>query len=116
MPSRTQITRHDCVEGWSVIAKWKGVPLAEIVARAQPAAAAQYIVFHCMDYDSSGKLLFESIDLVDAHHPQTIFAYELNDQPLPVEQRRAAAPARRNPARLQTREIHPGPRVRRELR
>jgi DMSO/TMAO reductase YedYZ molybdopterin-dependent catalytic subunit len=85
MPSRTQITRHDCVEGWSVIGKWKGVRLEEIINTVQPAAAAKYVVFRCMDTDSDGTNYFESIDLIDAVHPQTILAYELNDQPLPVD-------------------------------
>jgi DMSO/TMAO reductase YedYZ molybdopterin-dependent catalytic subunit len=85
MPSRTQITRHDCVEGWSAIAKWKGVPLAKIIERVQPAAEARYVIFFCMDSDSGGSHYYESIDLTDAHHPQTILAYEMNDRALPVE-------------------------------
>jgi DMSO/TMAO reductase YedYZ molybdopterin-dependent catalytic subunit len=85
MPARTQITRHDCVEGWSAIGKWKGVPLARILDRVQPTPAAKYIVFHCMDSDDSGALYYESIDLIDAVHPQTLLAYELNGQPLPVD-------------------------------
>lgn len=85
MPSRTQITRHDCVEGWSVIGKWKGVRLEEIMNRVQPTGAAKYVVFRCMDTDSDGTHYFESIDLIDAVHPQTILAYELNDRPLPVD-------------------------------
>ena len=85
LPSRTQITRHDCVEGWSAIGKWKGVPLTEIVKRVQPEPQARYIVFYCMDFDGEGNKFYESIDLRDALHPQTILAYEMNDQPLPVE-------------------------------
>ena len=85
MPSRTQITRHDCVEGWSAIAKWKGVPLARIIDRVQPAAEAKYVLFFCMDTDDSGNNYYESIDLMDAHHPQTILAYEMNDRALPIE-------------------------------
>jgi len=85
LPSRTQITRHDCVEGWSAIAKWKGVRLEEIMKKVRPAAEAKYIVFRCMDTDSDGSNYYESIDLADAMHPQTILAYEMNDQPLPVE-------------------------------
>ena len=85
MPSRTQITRHDCVEGWSVIGKWKGVRLEEIMNRVQPTGAAKYVVFRCMDTDSDGSNYYESIDLIDAVHPQTILAYELNDQPLPID-------------------------------
>jgi DMSO/TMAO reductase YedYZ molybdopterin-dependent catalytic subunit len=85
MPSRTQITRHDCVEGWSAIAKWKGVQLSKIMERVQLAAEARYVVFFCMDTDTSGTSYYESIDLTDAHHPQTILAYEMNDRALPIE-------------------------------
>ena len=85
MNSRTQITRHDCVEGWSAIGKWQGVPLSDVLALAQPTAAARYVVFRCADpMDADGTRYYESIDLEDAHHPQTILAYELNDKPLPV--------------------------------
>jgi len=88
LPSRTQITRHDCVEGWSAIGKWTGVPLGMILQTAGVATEARYVVFHCADdleesEDGSG-LYYESIDLVDAYHPQTILAYGLNGQALPV--------------------------------
>ena len=85
MPSRTQITRHDCVEGWSAIAKWKGVRVAEIARRVQPRLDAKYVVFYCIDTDSDGTNYYESLDLVDANHPQTILAYEMNDRALPIE-------------------------------
>ncbi|NIO08702.1 MAG: molybdopterin-dependent oxidoreductase [Deltaproteobacteria bacterium] len=85
LPSRTQITRHDCVEGWSAIAKWKGVPLSEIIKLVQPKPVAKYIIFYCMDVDSQGVHFYQSIDLLDAMHPQTILAYEMNDKPLPVQ-------------------------------
>jgi DMSO/TMAO reductase YedYZ molybdopterin-dependent catalytic subunit len=85
MPSRTQITRHDCVEGWSVIGKWKGVRLEEIMNRVQSMPEAKYVVFRCMDTDSDGNNYYESIDLIDAVHPQTILAYELNDRPVPID-------------------------------
>lgn len=85
IPGRTQITRHDCVEGWSAIAKWKGVPLSEISKRVQPESSAQYVVFYCMDTDQEGNHYYESIDLRDASHPQTILAYEMNERPLPIE-------------------------------
>jgi DMSO/TMAO reductase YedYZ molybdopterin-dependent catalytic subunit len=86
MPSRTQITRHDCVEGWSAIGKWKGVPLTAVLERVLPTAAARYVVFHCADpMESDGSsLYYESIDMEDAYHPQTILAYELNDRTLPI--------------------------------
>jgi DMSO/TMAO reductase YedYZ molybdopterin-dependent catalytic subunit len=84
IPSRTQITRHDCVEGWSAIAKWRGAPLAEILNRVQPKPEARYVVFHCTDTDENGQNYYESIDLEDAVHPQTILAYEMNDRALPI--------------------------------
>ena len=88
MPARTQITRHDCVEGWSCIAKWTGVPLARVLDQARPMRDARFVVFHCMDTierSLSGLVkYYESIDLRDAVHPQTILAYGLNDAALPV--------------------------------
>jgi DMSO/TMAO reductase YedYZ molybdopterin-dependent catalytic subunit len=83
LPARTQITRHDCVEGWSAIGKWTGAPLGPLLAAAGLSEETRYIVFHCMD--RYGELpYYESIDLIDAFHPQTILAYALNDRPLPV--------------------------------
>jgi len=88
MPARTQITRHDCVEGWSCIAKWSGVPLARLLDEAKVKPEARFVVFHCFDSMSLGLSgavpYYESIDLIDARHPQTILAYGCNDQPLPV--------------------------------
>ncbi len=87
LPSRTQITRHDCVEGWSAIAKWKGARLSSLLEQVKPASAARYVVFHCadpMEADGSSPY-YESIDFDDAFHEQTILAYELNDAALPVE-------------------------------
>jgi len=84
MPSRTQITRHDCVEGWSAIGKWKGVQLARILEQVQPLPSARYVVFHCADPDEEGQPYYESLDFDDAFHPQTILAYEMNDQTLPI--------------------------------
>jgi len=88
LPSRTQITRHDCVEGWSAIGKWTGVQLGPLLKSASLAANARFAVFHCADdlehsRDGSGKY-YESIDLIDAFHAQTILAYQLNDKPLEV--------------------------------
>ncbi|NUS66767.1 MAG: molybdopterin-dependent oxidoreductase [Ensifer adhaerens] len=88
MPSRTQITRHDCVEGWSCIAKWSGVALTRVLDEARMKPEARYVVFHCFDsmpLGLGGSVdYYESIDMVDARHPQTILAYGLNGAPLPV--------------------------------
>jgi DMSO/TMAO reductase YedYZ molybdopterin-dependent catalytic subunit len=87
LPARTQITRHDCVEGWSAIGKWTGVPLSRVLYLARVLPQARYVVFHCADSlgYSEQDTYYESIDLVDAYHPQTILAYELNGKPLPVK-------------------------------
>lgn len=88
LPSRIQITRHDCVEGWSCIAKWKGVPLGAVLNAADPKLTARYALFHCYDAierSLSGEVFYyETIDMIDAYHPQTILAYDLNDAALPV--------------------------------
>jgi len=88
MPARTQITRHDCVEGWSAIGKWTGVQLGPMLKSVGLKANARYAVFHCADdlegsSDGSG-LYYESIDLIDAFHPQSILAYEMNGKPLEI--------------------------------
>lgn len=83
LPQRAQITRHDCVEGWSAIGKWQGPRLETILQLAGLRDTARYIVFHCADR-SGGTPYYESIDLVDAFHPQTIMAWALNDKYLDI--------------------------------
>ncbi len=82
LPQRTQITRHDCVEGWSAIGQWTGPQLSAILDRAGVRESAKFIVFRCAD-DFSGNAYYESCDLDDAFHPQTIVAHQLNGEPLP---------------------------------
>jgi DMSO/TMAO reductase YedYZ molybdopterin-dependent catalytic subunit len=82
MPQQTQITRHDCVEGWSAIGKWSGVRLGGLLDAVGLRPDARYIVFRCMDNDGSGNLYYESLDLHQAHHPQALLALRLNDAPL----------------------------------
>lgn len=86
LPARTQITRHDCVEGWSAIGKWQGARMSAVLALVKPKANARYVVFHCADPMEEGgqEPYYESIDMEDAYHEQTILAYMLNDRPLPV--------------------------------
>lgn len=93
MPARTQVTRHDCVEGWSAIGQWTGVPLELLLKAANMKTNARYIVFRCADNyggelskggAQSTSIYYESIDLVDAIHPQTILAHSMNGAPLSV--------------------------------
>jgi hypothetical protein len=90
LPSRTQITRHDCVEGWSAIGKWHGVVLGRILNAAGLSTRARYVVFHCADRFGQYPY-YESIDLIDAFHPQTILAWGMNDRLLPVPTERRCA-------------------------
>ena len=79
MNQKTQITRHDCVEGWSAIGKWSGVPLRDLLATVRPRSDARFVVFHCMDVDDQNTPYYESLDLHQASHLQTMLALRLND-------------------------------------
>ena len=86
-PAQSQITKHDCVEGWTSIAEWTGVRLETLLDEAGLKPEARYIVFHCfdaLDQREDGERYYESIDLIDARHPQTILAYGMNGEVLPV--------------------------------
>ncbi len=100
LPAKTQITRHDCVEGWSCIGQWTGVQLVEVLDLVIPKPEARYVVFHCFDRyatdyttetpDDSSSMdsppFYGSIDSrVEARHPQTLLAYGFNGGDLPVE-------------------------------
>ncbi len=95
MPSRTQITRHDCVEGWSCIAEWTGVPLSHVLGLAGLRPEARFVYFRSMDTmerSLAGSVKYwESHDLRDSLHPQTILAYGMNGGALPI---RNGAPLR----------------------
>lgn len=81
----TQITRHDCVEGWSVVAKWQGVRLADVLAIARPGRDARFVVFHTFDVDSNGTPYYESLSLEQAAHPQTLLALRQNGKPITTD-------------------------------
>jgi DMSO/TMAO reductase YedYZ molybdopterin-dependent catalytic subunit len=85
MPQQTQITRLDCVEGWSQIGKWRGVPLGSILALARPKPEARYVIFRTFNSDDQGTPFYGSLDLHEAAHPQTILALDLNDKPLDLD-------------------------------
>jgi DMSO/TMAO reductase YedYZ molybdopterin-dependent catalytic subunit len=78
MPARTQITRHTCEEGWTAIGQWTGVPLSLVLDAAGILPSARFVVYHA--YDG----WVDSIDLLEALHPQTILAYGMNGRDLPV--------------------------------
>jgi DMSO/TMAO reductase YedYZ molybdopterin-dependent catalytic subunit len=77
LPPRSQITLHVCEEGWSFIAEWTGVALSDVLARAGVSRSARYVVFYPFDQ------WWDSLDMADAWHPQTLLAYGMNGRPLP---------------------------------
>ena len=77
MPSRTQITRHTCEEGWSAIAQWTGVPFADVLE----AAGVARLPDTC---STTPMTVGDGIDMLDALHPQTILAYGMNGRDLPI--------------------------------
>lgn len=79
MPSRSQITRHTCEEGWTAIAEWTGLPLGRLLEHAGILASARFINFYAYDGYQ------DSIDMEDAFHPQTLLAYGMNGRPLPLQ-------------------------------
>jgi DMSO/TMAO reductase YedYZ molybdopterin-dependent catalytic subunit len=85
LASLSQITRHDCVEGWSVVGKWGGVPLGEFLKLVRPKPEARYVVFYSFDRDDQGTQFYGSLDLVQAAHPQTQLALDLNGKPLDAD-------------------------------
>lgn len=78
LPSRTQITQQACEEGWSVIVEYTGVPLSSILNLVGIQTKAKYVVF--FPFDTS----WDSLDMADAWHPQTLLAYRMNGQELPI--------------------------------
>lgn len=78
LPSRTQVTQQSCEEGWSAIAEWTGVPLGRVLQEVGILPEARFVVFFAVDG------WWESLDLQDALHPQTMLAYGMNGKDLPV--------------------------------
>ena len=77
-PSRTQITRHVCEEGWSAIAEWTGVALSRVLEAAGVLPSARFVNFYTFDDYP------ESLDMLDALHPQTLLAYGMNGRDLAI--------------------------------
>jgi DMSO/TMAO reductase YedYZ molybdopterin-dependent catalytic subunit/thiosulfate reductase cytochrome b subunit len=91
MPKTTQITKHDCIQGWSAVGQWGGVQFTHIIELCRPRPEVQYVVFYAFDNKSSSEpypagpgFFYGTIDMELARHRQTILAYEFNGQPLPI--------------------------------
>jgi len=79
-PRRSQITHLACEEGWSYIAEWAGAPLSHVLDAVGTLPQARYVVYRSIQSD-----WWESIDMADALHPQTLVTYAMNGDELPVE-------------------------------
>lgn len=86
MPRHEQITQHYCIQGWSGIAKWSGVPMREILRIVQPLPEARYVVFYSFAHGSAPEdgLYYDVHKIAHMEHENTILAYEMNGGPLPV--------------------------------
>ena len=83
-PASAQITKHHCIQGWSGIAQWTGVPVELILKLCQPLPNARYAVFCSKQLDQAGRPYYETLDLRVLQHPQTLLAYEMNGESLSV--------------------------------
>jgi methionine sulfoxide reductase catalytic subunit len=83
MPKQAQITEHYCIQGWTAIGGWAGVLMSHIMMLCKPLPNARYAVFHSCQY-TEGHEFYEVLDLEIVKHPQTILAYQMDDQPLDI--------------------------------
>jgi DMSO/TMAO reductase YedYZ molybdopterin-dependent catalytic subunit len=74
LPQEAQVTRHVCVEGWSMIGKWTGVPFRTFLQRIGADTTAKYVGFECADG------YYSSIDMASALHPQTLLTFKISDE------------------------------------
>lgn len=84
LPKEEQITKHNCIQGWSAVAEWGGVSVSKIIELAKVKSNAHFIVFHAYDVDKEGKPYNEAFTLEEVQTPQTIVAYEMNWERLPT--------------------------------
>lgn len=86
-----QITKHNCIQGWTAVAEWAGVPLARLIEEVKPSESARHVVFYAMDdkglTEGEGRYgyFYGTIPIHLATDPQTILALEMNGAPLPIE-------------------------------
>jgi sulfoxide reductase catalytic subunit YedY len=84
LPKQDQITQHFCIQGWSGIAKWSGVPMSVICEMAEPLSSAKWVVFYSFADGPEGGRYYDCHPIANMHHHQTILAYEMNGEPLNV--------------------------------
>lgn len=80
-----QITKHNCIQGWTAVAEWGGLPMRDVIELCKPKSSAKYVLFHCYDEDDKGVAYYSGLRLSDMYDKQTILAYEMNGETLPIE-------------------------------
>lgn len=85
LKKQNQITKHNCIQGWTGVAEWGGLPMTEIIKMCHPKSNAKYVLFHCYDIDDKGAAYYAGLRLSDMYDKQTILAYEMNGETLPIE-------------------------------
>ena len=84
MPKQEQITKHFCIQGWSGVAKWGGVPMRSILDIVKPTPEARYVVFYSFAEGAEGGIYYDAHTIQNMKHVLTLLAYEMNDAPLNV--------------------------------
>lgn len=84
-PKSEQITKHNCIQGWSAVAEWGGISMSRILEMTEPLPQARHVVFTAFDTDDGGRAYYETFSIGEMSKPQTILAYEMNWKTLPVE-------------------------------
>jgi DMSO/TMAO reductase YedYZ molybdopterin-dependent catalytic subunit len=82
MPRQDQITTHFCIQGWSGVAKWGGVPMRHLVELVQPLAQARYAVFYSLAEGSEGGRYYDVHSLSNMRHRLRLLAYDMNGAPV----------------------------------
>jgi len=84
MPKQEQITEHFCIQGWSGVAKWGGVPMRSILDIVKPTPEARYAVFYSFADGADGGIYYDVHNMRNMRHKMTILAYEMNGSALPL--------------------------------
>jgi DMSO/TMAO reductase YedYZ molybdopterin-dependent catalytic subunit len=82
MAKRSQITLHHCIQGWSGIAQWGGVPMVELMKLVRPKSNVKAVIFYSFGEGLGGGQYYDSHTIANVRHPQTLLAYEMNFKPL----------------------------------
>jgi DMSO/TMAO reductase YedYZ molybdopterin-dependent catalytic subunit/thiosulfate reductase cytochrome b subunit len=80
-----QITKHNCIQGWTAVAEWGGLPMSDVMKLCKPKSTAKFVLFHCFDVDDNGQSFYSGLRIEDMYDKQTILAYEMNGETLPIQ-------------------------------